>query len=219
MIQFCMIFKFIVAFVFFTYIFNVKLNAAEVRSVNDHVVISGVLDRGDVEKLKQILSDDPKLSKVVFEDSPGGSVFTALKFAEIIKMKKLDTVVKGKCYSACAYAFLAGKNRSFDSGSQLNGLLLHVGRVTDGDQISEYSGNDKLMSQLDGMTEGKLSESIKVLIRKSWGQFEGVLIVSKNYYLFKREEIMYCDGAQKSDASKCTRIDGVDIHKIGIFSN
>ena len=198
---------------------NAYLNAAEIKIIDSRIVVNGMLMRHDGEQLKKLLNETEKIDAIVFENSPGGSVVAAFEFAELIKQRRLNTIVKGKCYSACAYAFLAGKKRTFDSGSQLNGIMLHVARTTKNDEIIEYSENYKIMNELDKMTGNKLPDSIKELIRKSWRQSDGVLIVSKNYYLFKRQEIMYCDGTQGSDASKCTRINDVDAIALGILTN
>lgn len=199
-------------------LFAGDLGAAEIKTIDNRIFVSGTLNPFDGEKLQQSLQSSPKVEEVIFENSPGGSLATALEFAKLIRQRKLNTVVKGKCYSACAYAFLAGQVRTFDSGAQLNGLMLHVGRITKDGKERESSENDKIMLQLDEMTGNQIPDSIKALIRKSWKESEGVLIVSQNYFLWRREEVMFCDGTQGLDASRCTRIPGTDAKTLGILT-
>jgi hypothetical protein len=211
-------------FLFLTLLLFGHAGAAEVKVVGDQIVIGGMLVGQDFSKFQELLDSSNPITTVVFENSEGGSAAAAFDFARLIKQRSLNTVAKGKCYSACGFAFLAGKTRAFDKGPQLNGLMFHMARITRNGETVEAPNNDKMLSELNAMTGDKIPDSIGALIGRSWKEHDGLLIVSKNYYLFNRfylfnrEEVMYCDGTQKLDASRCAPLSGVNAHGLGVLT-
>jgi hypothetical protein len=202
----------------FGFIFRSVSNAAELKITNNQITINGKLNIEDVTKLESLITNSKSIDEIVFENSEGGAVEAAFGLARLIKLNNLNTVAKGKCFSACAYAFLAGRIRKFDSGSQINGLSFHLARIVKNGVVMQSPDNEMIMMELDNMTGNKLPDSVKALIRKSWEEYNGVNIVSKNFYLFTWQEVTYCDGSQKLDPSKCKRIYGVDPYTLGILT-
>lgn len=62
--------------------------------------------------------DQEKNINAVRVDSPGGDMASALEIALIIKNRKLNLIVDGRCFSACAnYIFPAAENKTVLPGS------------------------------------------------------------------------------------------------------
>jgi len=81
-----------------------------------HISLSGEIKRGDARALKKLLDKNDLTmdvnKAVVHFDSPGGSYFEGLKIGQLINSYGLSTFIgRGKrCESACAMAFMAGKD-------------------------------------------------------------------------------------------------------------
>ncbi len=54
------------------------------------------------------ISFDGKIDTIVFHDPSGGDSLAGRKIGEDIRKRKLNTVVLGRCSSACANMFLGG---------------------------------------------------------------------------------------------------------------
>lgn len=78
----------------------------------------GEIEEEDVEELKTILLDNPKITKLILS-SEGGEIYSAREMADIIIDFELDTHVVGECTSACVDLFLAGDKRTMQKGSKL----------------------------------------------------------------------------------------------------
>ena len=66
----------------------------------------------DTLKFEEALAK-PGVDTVVFVNSPGGDLWTALRVGRLIADKKLNTVIAGSCVSACSIMFMGGRERSF----------------------------------------------------------------------------------------------------------
>ena len=78
----------------------------------------GEIEWKDMEELKTILLDNPKITKLILS-SGGGGIDPAQEMADIIIDFELDTHVVDECASACVYLFLAGSKRTMQRGSKL----------------------------------------------------------------------------------------------------
>jgi hypothetical protein len=102
------------------YDFQVSSNGAELK-------LSGDVAYDLADRLKEELDIHPGVSRIRLE-SGGGDVHEAFRAAKIIAAHNLDTVVSGKCVSACTIMFVAGKDRTLDKGA---GLGFHAARSED----------------------------------------------------------------------------------------
>jgi hypothetical protein len=93
--------------------------AATVSLMNhDTVLIHGSLQDGSAEQLLALINKAPEISTVVL-DSPGGVFSEAVKIANIISERHLNTYVEHDCSSACTSIFLAGKTRCLSPAAKL----------------------------------------------------------------------------------------------------
>jgi len=80
--------------------------------------LKGPLSAGVADQFEQFLKSAPATQLVVL-DSDGGRIFEALRVAEVIKSRGLDTRVEQHCASACTLILLAGKDRSAHKFAQI----------------------------------------------------------------------------------------------------
>jgi hypothetical protein len=80
---------------------------------NQHTIyVLGVINPGAAREFKAVIDHGPAIDTVIV-DSPGGDVSSAVDIANLIHRRKLNIVVDGRCFSACAnYLFPAGHSKS-----------------------------------------------------------------------------------------------------------
>jgi hypothetical protein len=76
------------------------------------------LELRDVGHLALMVMEHPNVSEIALT-GPGGSGPAAKSISSILIKFKMDTRVVGRCVSACAEIFLAGRTRSLSGGSSL----------------------------------------------------------------------------------------------------
>jgi hypothetical protein len=110
-----------------------------VMEYNNHtnvIVASGDILESSPEDFEQFLKDNPfdGFSFEIHLDSLGGSLLGGIQLGYRIRELGLTTVVMsrdgprpvaGRCYSACAYAFIGGKNRRIER--DFNGHMSEIG--------------------------------------------------------------------------------------------
>ena len=118
------------------------------------IVVDGVIELGDSDKLELFLQNNPDPGRVVF-NSPGGNLVEGMKIGNILRARGLTAEVgrlkggleapefePGICASACAIAFLGGRER-YLSGSDKLGFH----------QFYEHLNFEELISNLETKTD------------------------------------------------------------------
>ena len=72
--------------------------------------VSGEIDWGSAKVIEAAIAANPDI-RLIEIDSVGGYVHEANLIVDIVSRHELDTLVRGKCFSACTEIFLAGKRR------------------------------------------------------------------------------------------------------------
>lgn len=80
--------------------------------------LKGHLSAGVADRFEEVLKASPA-AKLVVLDSDGGRIFEALRVAELVRARGLDTRVEQHCASACTLILLAGKERSAHRFAQI----------------------------------------------------------------------------------------------------
>lgn len=103
---------------------NISLIGLEQESME--LVLIGTIDAGMAQVVKEHTERYPIRAVVV--DSYGGNIDSAMDIAAILRAKKLDLIVDGRCLSACAnYLFPAAARKTVLPGSVVG---IHNVRVT-----------------------------------------------------------------------------------------
>lgn len=80
--------------------------------------LKGNLSAGAADAFEAMIGASPDM-RLVALDSDGGRIFEALRMAELIRARGLDTRVEQHCASACTLLLLAGKERSAHRFAQI----------------------------------------------------------------------------------------------------
>ena len=103
---------------------NISLTGIEQESME--LVLIGTIDVNMAQAVKELTGRFPIRAVVV--DSYGGNIDSAMDIAAILRAKKLDLIVDGRCLSACAnYLFPAAARKTVLPGSVVG---IHNIRVT-----------------------------------------------------------------------------------------
>lgn len=103
---------------------NISLTDIEQESME--LVLIGTIDVNMAQAVKELTGRYPIRAVVV--DSYGGNIDSAMDIAAILRAKKLDLIVDGRCLSACAnYLFPAAARKTVLPGSVVG---IHNIRVT-----------------------------------------------------------------------------------------
>jgi len=99
--------------------------AMTLERVGDTLYATGEVGGDDFQSFKAQLTQ-PGLRRLVLVESPGGDLWTALTVGEAVRGAGLNTVAVGRCLSACAVLFVAGKTRSFGTGRVPGNSMLGI---------------------------------------------------------------------------------------------
>lgn len=181
-------------------------------TVRDAVAnVQGILKVEDIEKI-----DVPNVQTIEFEESLGGNMEAVHAYLEIIKRRRLKTLAKGRCHSACALSFLAGSSRTVAPGTNTM-IMFHVARVLDKGLPRPSNQNHKLLALIDDLTEGKMRDPARTLIAQSWREAAGVAFIVGPGWWGERINTRYCDGTQGKDTYKCSFLLNSDPYDLGIL--
>lgn len=154
-------------------------------------------------KARELILADGSI-KIMYVDSNGGDVLSALKLAEVVREKNIRLVVAGRCFSACAnYLFVGSRRKDILPGSL---IAIH------GKQINLWNkeGVVKTMSPHDDAIKIKAAinsrqEAELDAVRRAEARFYKQLGFSGAYQLaFEQYEQKRSQG--KMDASGCPQI-------------
>ena len=206
--------------IFVIFVFTLlKSHATDFKIENNKLLLNGLITGDQVQKFEKILDQNKAVEFVVLENSLGGTVDGFFGFSNAIKKRNLNTIIRGKCFSTCAYVFLAGKRRFFEKGGYGNrSLSFHVSRPKDSLSVNDHPVNDEILKFFNDSTNGKVSIYIQSLIRSSKTENSGVIFVQRNLYFFDFYEAFYCDGSRKSIDEHCQRIDNINLKEMNIIT-
>lgn len=82
------------------------------------IIVRGMLVEGTAERFATIVSNAPRAKTIVL-DSRGGRLLEAMRMAELIRQKQLNTYVEDQCASACTLALIAGVDRAANANAKI----------------------------------------------------------------------------------------------------
>ncbi|CAN5660649.1 hypothetical protein BH10PSE18_BH10PSE18_28390 [soil metagenome] len=194
------------------------LSAAELEMDGDRLVVSGTLDGSAAEAFAAHLTSG-KVRVVRFHDSFGGTLAAAESYAAAIHSSGVQTEVTGQCHAACAYAFLAGKDRRFGRGAQVNGLLIPVPTRPRPEELGTRWRDDGGQKTLAEFNPGGPTAAAPAAPQKDlWQAEQGVLFTSLPTLFGRVYNAYYCDGTQGRDLSRCEILTDADPYKLGVLT-
>ena len=152
----------LIVFVFLLQHKEIKALDFSVNSDETIIYAKGIFEKGDTEKLKEIID---KIGYNAFSigsnsctisfNSKGGDYIEGIKLGTYIRENCIETIVEkdNVCYSACAFAFLGGSGYTKHAGPCPNRRLEYGGQLG---FHSFYSESEKLISVNEGLSSGRI---------------------------------------------------------------
>ena len=151
--------------------------------------IDGHLTINLAEAFTALINKHPDVNQISMT-SPGGRIDTALEIASIISERKLNTVVVGKCSSACTIIFLSGKTRMFDLDATLGfhspsvlGLSDTEARVRSPELTDVY--------EAAGLSGAFISQALRTASTTMWYPSDDILIEAGAVNSFTKARFKY----------------------------
>ena len=129
-------------------------------TVGDTLIMSGPVVDGDLARLRDALLNKD-LRQALLHQSPGGDAWTGQRLGHEIRQAKLNTLISGRCASACGYMFLGGVERRLSDGMPVreNRLMLH-GAWDPSTGKTRPDVAPELESHIQRMTGGKYPKAL-----------------------------------------------------------
>jgi rhodanese-related sulfurtransferase len=122
-----------IALVFFLSIgLPAKSNAMTLERVGNDLFATGPTVDQDFLQFKEAFAKGG-IERLILVNGPGGDLWTGMQVARMVQQAKIHTVASGYCMSACSLIFMAGKERSFGTGSLPRGTLIGIHGAHDKD--------------------------------------------------------------------------------------
>jgi hypothetical protein len=99
---------------------------------------------------------DGQIQTIVFHESSGGDSNTGRRIGRDIRKRMLNTVVAGRCASACANMFLAGVSRQFATSADKDRIFL--GYHGSYNKVTKALNTKRTPDYFVEMTAGKMTE-------------------------------------------------------------
>ena len=151
--------------------------------------INGHLTINLAKAFTALINKHPDVNQISMT-SPGGRIDTALQIASIISERNLNTVVVGKCSSACTIIFLSGKTRMFDIDATLGfhspsvlGLSDTEARVRSPEVTDVY--------EAAGLSGAFISQALRTASTKMWYPSDDILIEAGAVNSFTKARFKY----------------------------
>ncbi|MFZ6656917.1 ATP-dependent Clp protease proteolytic subunit [Undibacterium sp. TJN19] len=182
-----------------------------VRS-NETLILFGGVEPSDAELFRKNLEKGP-VKHVLLSESPGGDMGAAFAIAGLIKENKINTIVRGNCYSSCAIIFMAGVERQMLAGKALpqTRLGFHGPHQKQTKEVLK-AAIPQLREWLLKVTNGKFPQEI--LDRAMYINRAGDMLLFYYPNQSRFGDIRFCT----EGSLRCDNIEGYDIVSIGILT-
>ena len=162
---------------------------------------------------------DGKIDTIVFHDSGGGDSLAGRKIGEDIRKRKLNTVVLGRCSSACANMFLGGVARQYAAKQPRVHTVLgyHGSYNKKTKEVNRNKSPDYFLSMTNGKMDERFIERFIRLENKN-----GLLRLVHPKQLLRASEplAMLCNGEEERSKreEQCEKLNDVDALAKGIVT-
>ena len=204
-----------------TFCINIA-SAMDMHTCGDQLVLSGTVERGDFQRIKDKLAESPGVTTAVLRNSNGGDAESGYDVGAFFRDKGISTYVSGHCRSSCSRMFLGGKDRFFtdDFSASQTSVGFHsnyndAGRIVPGAQwqlhrfIQKYS---------DGKADDALVDRwVNIQNRNGFAHFFHPTALKRSDGV----SILLCKGTEPSNQhwNQCEKITGHDALSMGVITS
>ncbi len=181
------------------------------------LLIAGGEVGNDLVRFEQALAGGG-VSTVVFTQSPGGDLWTAIRIGRLIADRGLRTVVAGRCLSACAIMFIGGRERRVAAGLAPGEawLGLHGGHNRDTRQV-----DPQLQPQIYAFFRQQLGERFDAAVMNralyDMADAQAMLVVPVPPG-GRAKPVMHCPTAQRTP-ERCQVLPELDALRLGLLTD
>ncbi len=170
----------------------------------------------DLVRFEQALAGGA-VTTVVFNHSPGGDLWTAIRIGRLIADRGLRTVVAGRCLSACAIMFVGGRERRFAAGLAPGEawLGLHGAHNRDTRQV-----DPQLQPQIYAFLRQQLGERFDAaLMNRALYQMDDAqaMLVVPVPPGGRARPVLHCPGAARTP-ERCQALPETDALRLGLLT-
>lgn len=154
------------------------------REDRNFAIFEGSIEEGDVAQFQQWFANlNPYKMSTVFLNSPGGDLGPAIRMGELMRLHDVRTVVapRGRCVSACFFAFIGGAERSVPDNSQL-GVHQFTGSA-------EYETVDSAQRTAQALV-ADLLQYVKEMDVEQEALLPALLTPPEDMYIFTRDDLV-----------------------------
>ena len=138
--------------------------AMELKIVGNQIILSGPVVGDEPGKLREALTNTPRIDTVILRNSPGGNAPAGYQVGQLLRERGVRTAVSGYCYSSCSRMFLGGSTRYFtdDYVPETNNIGFHghydrMGHLNAA-LVRQYGLRDWIIKYSDGKADPLLVE-------------------------------------------------------------
>jgi ATP-dependent protease ClpP protease subunit len=173
------------------------------------IYISGEINPNLARDFKS-MADQSAAIETVIVDSQGGDMSSALDIADVIRQRKFNIVVEGRCFSACAsYLFPAGNMKSVRAHSYL-GIHSKTYNYPDSGTVKHSTRLNEVQSALEKNADKQSVRLLDQLRKKESGFIRAVHLSTTLDMAFasymEHRDLALSNGGAAADDGTCPRI-------------
>jgi hypothetical protein len=196
--------------------------AMEMSRCGDQLILSGGIEREDIFRIKDAITQDQGIHTAVLRNSPGGNADAGYQIGEYFREHDISTYASGFCLSSCSRMFLGGAERFFTNDYPPSQTVVgfhsnytNAGQIAPGAQwklkqyINKYS---------DGKADPQLVERwVNIPYRNGFARFFHPSALHRS----DKVSILLCTGHEPSLQRwrQCEHISGHDALSMGIITS
>jgi hypothetical protein len=190
-----------------------------------YLYLGGPLVKSDWDAWEEAMSKYAnEIDTVVFHESNGGDSTTGRKIGGDIRKRKLNTVVYGRCVSACANMFLGGISRQFavHLGAHLGETRTALGFHGSYNKVTKSVNRNRSGDYFVAMTDGKMSEELIERFIRLENKRGFLRFVHPDQRTRQTDPLaMLCKGDEEVSKreTQCERLKDVDALKQGVVTS
>lgn len=197
---------------------SANLNAMTLERVGNDLFATGPTVDQDFLKFKEALAKGG-IERLILVNGPGGDLWTGMQVARMVQQAKIHTVASGYCMSACSLIFMAGKERSFGSGSLPRGTLIGIHGAHDKDT---QRINTSYMPQMYAFYQTQMGEKFdaKVINQALYGikEASGFLRIRELQRTQEKDRTPWFCPTGQTPFEQCQQHTGKDAFSLGVVT-
>jgi len=140
--------------------------------------LRGELEVGVTRAVAAMLDANPDARGVIL-DSPGGQIYEGRGLARVIRERGLATYTLIECASACATAFLAGRERLLAPGARLGFHQYQSHTILPAFDLAAEQAKDRQLFEAQGLADEFLAQIFAARPQDMWWPTPAELIAGR----------------------------------------